>query len=118
MPWTVTLPASRFTLRTLPRLPLSSPAMTSTMSLMRMCMGHSRPDGPGLLAFLVGNVLTNRGIVFLQFQPALGIVPVLLDEVAMVALGADELDVRPGVFRFLGHGDHLREQFKIETQTR
>src|SRR5436305_3061490 len=111
MPWTVTLPASRLTLRTLPRLPLSSPAMTSTMSLMRMYMGHSRPDGPGLLAFLVGNVLPQRRVVFLELEPTLGVVPVLLDEVAMVALGADKLDIRPGVFRFLGHGAHLREQF-------
>jgi hypothetical protein len=34
----------------------------------------------------------------------------------VVALGADELDVRPGVFGFLGHGAHLREPFNIENR--
>src|SRR5262245_49610410 len=113
MPWTVTLLFSRLTRSTLPRLPLSSPAMTSTMSLMRICMGSR-----GLFAFLVHHVLAKSRVVLAQFQAALGVVPVLLNVVAVIAFGADDLDVRPGVFRFLGHGTHLWERFKIETALR
>src|SRR5262245_2789195 len=64
IPWPVTLPFSRFTRRTLPRLPRSSPAITSTMSLTRMCMVGSLPErtlGKGYLLSLYGTCLRTVG---------------------------------------------------------
>jgi hypothetical protein len=57
----------------------------------------------GLLAFLVHHVLADRRVVLPQLQPALGVVPVLLEKITMAALRAYHFHVRTSVFAFLGH---------------
>jgi hypothetical protein len=63
----------------------------------------NEPRTTELLAFFIHHMFAHDRIVLAQFKAVLRVVAILLDEVAVGTLGADDLDVGPSVLGFLGH---------------